>query len=447
VSVITWVPRALPATLITNALAVGAGTIATAGLGYPFWSLAAHNFPPADVGFAAAFVSAMTLLGSIGVLGLHTFVIAEMPRYPGKEAELVAAAMGAAGLASVVLAAMFAIVTPFLSPNLSALATPLPMALFAAGVGLTAASLVLDQAFVGLLRPRLQFGRAVLFGVSKLVAVAIAAYALTDGGGLVLAATWVAGTLLGTIPVVALFVERRRMRGTLVRHLPRASVRERFRAVLGHHTLNIGLQFTHLSLPILVTAILSATDNAYFYVAWMMASMVFLASAALTVALYAIGVRDRDALARHARFTLAFGLSSGILAMIVLFLVSDVLLRLLFGAVYPEQAGPTLRILTLAACPLVIIDHFIALTRIQGRTLTAAKLVWPLAVGQLCLAALGATLGGLPGLSLAWVSGVTIEAIIVSPIVFRITGFPFPSRTTGFRLARIWRSIGWQSHL
>src|SRR4051794_21250205 len=106
-SVLEWVPRALPLTLITSALAVGAGTIATAALGYPFWSLAAHNFPPADVGFAAAFVSAMTLLGSIGVFGLHTFVIAEMPRYRGREADLVTVAMGGAGLASVVLAVTF----------------------------------------------------------------------------------------------------------------------------------------------------------------------------------------------------------------------------------------------------------------------------------------------------------------------------------------------------
>jgi O-antigen/teichoic acid export membrane protein len=315
------------------------------------------------------------------------------------------------------------------------------MALFAGGVGLTAASLVLDQAFVGLLRPRLQFGRAVLFGLSKLVALAIAGYALKDGGGLVLAATWVAGTFVGAAPVVALFVGRKAVRTTSEQRVPRVSLRDRFRAVLGHHTLNIGLQFTHLSLPILVTAILSATENAYFYVAWMMASMVFLASAALTMALYALGVRDRDSLARHARFTLAVGLSSGIIAMVVLFIISDVLLRLLFGSDYSEQAGPTLRILTIAACPLVIIDHFIALTRIQGRTLAAAKLIWPMAIGQLCLAGLGATLGGLPGLSLAWVIGVTIEAVIVSPAVLRVTGFPPVFRTTGFRLTRIWRSI------
>jgi O-antigen/teichoic acid export membrane protein len=434
-------------TLITNAFAVGAGTIATAALGYPFWALAARNFPPADVGFAAAFVSAMTLLGSVGVLGLHTFVIAEIPRSRGREAELVAAAMGGAGLASAALATVFAIVTPLLSPNLSTLAAPLPMAVFAVGVGLTAASMVLDQALVGLLRPRLQFGRNVLFGVSKLVALALAGYAMKDGGGLVIAATWVTGTMIGTLPVVALFAERRRVRTTLVQHLTRMPLRARFRAVLSHHTLNVGLQFTHLSLPILVTAILSATENAYFYVAWMLASMVFLGSAALTVALYAVGVRERDSLARHARFTLALGLSSGMVAMVVLFFASDLVLGLLFGSVYPEQAGPTLRILTVAACPLVIVDHFIALTRIQGRTLAAAGFVWPMAIAQLGLAAVGGKLGGLPGLSLGWVTGVSIEALIMCPFVFRTTELPLAFRTTRFRLARIRRSIGWQSHL
>jgi hypothetical protein len=82
-----------------------------------------------------------------------------------------------------------------------------------------------------------------------------------------------------------------------------------------------------------------------------------------------------------------------------------------------------LRILISAACPLVVIDHFIALTRIHGRTLAAAKLVWPTAIGQLVMAAIGAVLGGLPGLSLAWVLGVCVEAVLMTPYVLGIAGF------------------------
>ena len=108
---------------------------------------------------------------------------------------------------------------------------------------------------------------------------------------------------------------------------------------------------------------------------------------------------------------------------IALSVLSNFLLGLLFGAAYSENAGPTLRILIAAACPLVIVDHFIALTRIQGRTLAAARLVWPTAIGQLVLAALGAILGGLPGLSLAWVIGVCVEALLMTPYVWGIVGF------------------------
>jgi len=422
-----WVTRwspSIPLGLLGNASSIALATAMTAALGYAYWWLAARVFPPADVGFAAATISAMTLLGNIGVFGLGTLVISEVGRMHGLEAELIGAAVGAAGVIACALGVGFALFAPVVSPDLAVLARPAPLALFAVGVGLMAAGSVLDQALVGLLRGQTQLWRNLVFSTSKLVALYVVGLTAPTAGGLVICMTWVGAALLSMSPLVTLFARRSRTGAPFGQGAWQA-VRGRMPTAMAHHVLNVGLQFTHLALPIVVTIVLSATDNAYFYVAWMMASMVFLASSALTLALYALGVREPAMLASHTRFTLSLALAMSALATVVLMISADTLLLVMFGPAYPPLAGPALRILITAAVPLAIIDHFVTISRIRGGTLSVARYVWPSAVMQLAVAALGARVAGLPGLSLGWVIGVWIEGMFMTPRVLRTAGL-FP---------------------
>ena len=434
-------PAVLPAAILQNAAAVSAAALATAGLGYVFWWLAARAFPPAAIGFAAAVTSAMTLLGTLGVLGLGTLMIAEVGRNPARAGGLVALAMGCAALAAAGLGLAFAALTPRISPDLATLAAPMPMALFAVGVGLTAAAIVLDQALVGLLRGGMQLWRNVLFGASRLIGLGVVWLALrgAPGDGLAIIATWVAANLVSMFPLGQIARPRRWSLG-LRRGRLRALgwnwpvLRGHLGAAVGHHALNVGLQVPALSLPIVVTVALSATDDAYFYVAWMLAGVAFLGSSALTLALYAVAVREPRHVARYTRVTLGLGLGCGLLAMLGVFTLADPLLGAFFGASYAERTGPVLRLLIVAACPLVVIDHFVALCRIQGRPLVAARLVIPGAAVQLAVAALGARVGGLGELSLGWVLGVTVEAALMLPLVIRVVA-PRSRRAQGGSIA------------
>ena len=87
---------------------MASASVLTAGVGYVFWWLAVRNFTPEAVGFAAATTSAMTLLGTLGVLGLGTLVIAELGRRPGGDWRLVSWTMAAAALPGLVLGLAFA---------------------------------------------------------------------------------------------------------------------------------------------------------------------------------------------------------------------------------------------------------------------------------------------------------------------------------------------------
>ena len=82
----------------------------------------------------------------------------------------------------------------------------------------------------------------------------------------------------------------------------------------------------------------------------------------------------------------------------------------LFGADYAEQAVWTLRVLLLAAFPLVIKYHYIAICRIQDRIARAMLGMLPGGLLELGAATLGAHLGGLTGLSAGWVIAISIES-------------------------------------
>jgi O-antigen/teichoic acid export membrane protein len=91
----------------------------------------------------------------------------------------------------------------------------------------------------------------------------------------------------------------------------------------------------------------------------------------------------------------------------------------LFGSTYAEQAAWSLRILVLAAFPLIIKNHYLSICRIQDRIARAMLRIAPGSLLELGAAALGAHLGGLSGLSIGWVAGVYIESIFMFRTVYK----------------------------
>src|SRR5947209_6656395 len=137
--------------MLLNAGSIVGTTGVTGVLGFAYWWLAARLFPPEAVGLASAAVSAMMLLGMLCIVGLGTLLIGELPRQPGKEASLISSALILVGGIGGGVGILFAVVAAGISTDFQALrASVQDIALFAAGVALTAITLVLDQALIGL---------------------------------------------------------------------------------------------------------------------------------------------------------------------------------------------------------------------------------------------------------------------------------------------------------
>lgn len=398
----------------------------TSVLGIAYWWFAARQFPPETVGLASAEISTMTLLGTLCMTGLGTLLIGELPRQPGKEMSLISAALILVGGIGGFLGIVFALIAPFISPNFQALrASAQIIGLFTVGVSLTAITLALDQAFIGLLRGELQLWRNTLFAVIKLVALLTASLWLTVATSQTIYITWTVGNALSLV-VLVLFKVKKGNR-PIKSYWPNWGLLKKLKsAALQHQMLNLILQAPSLILPVLVTIVLSSRMNAWFYVAMMISNFVSVATLALTTVLYAANSAQPEASARKARLTISLSLATCLLANIVFLFGSRQILGL-FGQTYADQASWSLRILVIASIPLVIKNHYIAIRRIQGQV---AKAMLPLLVGgilELTGAALGARLGSLFGLSLGWLVAVCIEAAcMLLPVckALRITEVP-----------------------
>lgn len=404
--------------LLSNAASLVGSTGVTSVLGFAYWWLAARQFSPAVVGFASAALSAMALLGTFGILGLGTLLVGELPRHKGLEASLISTSLILVGGVSLVLGCAFALLAPYLSPNLQILGTGVGNVLvFALGVSFTAITLVLDQALIGILQGGLQLWRNALFAGVKLTALFLAGVWLAKATGLTLYATWMIGNVVSLLVLAGIALKKGvRPNKNL---LPQFEfLRKLGLEAIKHHALNLTLQAPTLLLPIIVTITLSSAMNAWFYIAWNLSSLGNIIAYSLTVALYAVSAAQPWVLARKLRLTLGLAFAScAAIALVFLFGTQQVLG--FFGHSYAEQAAWSLRILSIEALPFIIKTHYVAIRRIHGQVAPATLITVATGLLEVGCSSIGVYLGGLTGLSLGWFIAMCIEAICMLPAVYK----------------------------
>jgi O-antigen/teichoic acid export membrane protein len=417
--------------LLSNAGSLIGSIAVTSLLGLPYWWIAAQAFPAAAVGFAAATVSAMTLLGTLGMLGLGTLLTGELPRQAHDRASLLATGLTFAGCAGLLLGGVFAIVAPQLL-GLDDLGGRLgPILLFAGGVALTSVTMVIDQALIGLLRGSLQLRRNIVFSVSKLAALALVAAAALSAGGPAIYATWVAGLALSVVWLGFAAIRE----GARLHHCrPRwALFRDWRRAAMEHHVLNLALQLPALAMPLVAAATISVSASAYLFTAILITGFLSYAAIALTYSLYAVAVGDEGRLALALRFTLRLSFGVALVANLVLILGAHPIMGL-FGPEYAANGATALRIVGIYAGLMIIKDHYVAIVRIRGTVLKAAILCAAGAALEIGLASVGGVYGGLTWCVLGALGALALEVSIMSVTVIRELRRTRPRTSVGDRV-------------
>ena len=233
-------------------------------LGFAYWVLAARLYPVKVVGIGAGAISAMTLVSSLGWVGLQFVLLRYVPVAGRDQRRLVqltyAAAIAVALVATGVFLAGFAQLA-----GLGILTeSPLTILVFAVSIVFWVVFSLQDPVLIGLRRAGWVPIENATFGAIK--AVLLVALAATASAWAILGA-WVLG-LVGLVVVinVALFGRLLKREQTVPSRLP--SQRQLVRFAGGNHLVAVTAAIPDSLVSLLVLGFLPGAANAYYYAAW-----------------------------------------------------------------------------------------------------------------------------------------------------------------------------------
>jgi O-antigen/teichoic acid export membrane protein len=408
--------------LLRNAGSLAATTGMTSIFGFVFTILAARMFSANAVGWGNAAINAMQLFGTIGMFGLGTMLIGELPKRKGDRGGLFAASLATSGIGSVILGLIFAIVVGmFFNQSLPGVGGSLgEVLLFVVGTALSGATFVFDEGTIGMLRGGVQLWRNMSLSGIKLIALPVTAVLLHDKYGVGLSLAYVIGIFGSLVPASIMLVRG----GSRLYHRPDwQSLRRLLPVAINHNWLNLAMATPSRIIPIVVVVSVGSDKGAVFYIAWMITSLLFMVPVHLGTVLFALASASPQLVAEKLRFVLRVSLMIGLPVMAVLAIGAHFMLHIYDSPknhfIYSHLGTVPLWLLVIGYIPQMPRAQFIAVSRATNRVGQAAGLICFFASCEIVSIYVGGRLGGLDGLSFAYLGVLIMEGLITAPTVLR----------------------------
>lgn len=413
--------RAAGESLLRNGLYIMGTTAVTSLLGFGFWLIAARVLPAADVGRAAALISAMLFVAVITNLGLGQVLISRLnSRADGPEWSLtVSTSLLAAALASLAGGLLAAAIIPVVVPELRGGLRVAAFVVLPLGVAAIACSQVLDFACIAERQAQPSFVRNAMAALARLALIAGVAIGPLDSATW-LVAIWVASFLLIDAHGVTRLLPALRRGFRLTLSGWRRELAELRHLIAGHQAINLGSQASAYLLPVIVSVRLGPTDNAYFYATFMLSTGLFFIAPAIGNSLFAEGSHHPGQLRRDLIRAVRYILVLSIPPALVLLVAAPTLLGI-FGASYADAGTGLLYVLVASTLFDAPYQLAIAILRARGRLREAAIATWVLLIACVAGAWLLLPPLGLIGAGIGWGIGKACGLLVATVFLSRST--------------------------
>ncbi|WP_412556480.1 lipopolysaccharide biosynthesis protein, partial [Streptomyces sp. H28] len=395
--------------LFKNAYFLMLSTGVSAVLGLGFWLVAARYYSEDAVGQGSAAIAAMRLLASITATTMIGAVVRFVPRAGRETARLVWGVYGASSLVVALAAGVFLLTLDQWGASYAPLGTSLAGALFVAACVAWALLTLQDGVLTGLRKAEWVPAGNAVFSLGKLALLAVFAGALPVLGIFV---SWAVAIAFSTLPLGWLIFRRLIPRQAAAdRDVEPPRLRSMGRFLAGD---SLGALFSLAMinlLPVMVAVRFSAAENGYFYVAYTVGGTMEFMAINMASSLTAHASHDPRQLADGVR---------GALRRMALLLVPVVLVLVIFAEQiltpfspdYAEHGSTVLRLLALGALPRVVVELYIGVLRVQGRTGVLAALQGAMCVLVLGSAAVLFTPAGISGAGWAVLISMSLIAVV-----------------------------------
>ncbi|MDY6917837.1 MAG: oligosaccharide flippase family protein [Chloroflexota bacterium] len=400
--------------LYRNSIHLMANTVITSGLGFFFWLIVARFYTESEVGLGSALISAMSLLALLSRLGLDTTLVRFLPNARNPVA-LINSSFVLGSLAAVVATGIFFLGLNVWSPAFHFIReNSIFVAAFFVFTVLWTLSWLVDFVFVARRRADFVVFKNTIFALVK-VPLPIVLVLYFHAFGIV--ASW--GLAIGIALAIAIpfLIPRVQPGYRLSPRIDLSIVKTIWRYSTGNYFANLLGAAPGFILPIMIVNLLGAKQNAYFYVAWMIASLLFTIPTAVSQSLLAEGSHFEEQLRTNVKRSYRFVFLLLIPAIVVLLLIAKWLL-LLFGVGYSENAATLLRLLVLSGVFVGVNSVYYSILRVERRIRELVALTAFTAISVLFGGYVLMPTTGIIGIGYVWLA---VQAFVALYIIVSLT--------------------------
>ena len=390
--------------LYKNSFLIMLSSISSAIFGFIFWMLAAKLYPKEDVGIATALISSLSLLIMLSRFGLDQSIIRF---FPEKDKSKV---FGTAVIITTFFAVLFGIIfiagTGIWSPELNGIKKYAPLYLLFLAVN--SISSLAGTSFVALRKAEYYFFQNLLAGLRIFFLFPL----LFLGAIGIFSSVGMAFFITLTFSLFFLIKS-----GITPAGIDRKFLNDAFHFSAGNYITGLLITAPNMILPIMVLNILGAGKTAHYYIAFAIASLLFMIPGAVSTSLFVEGSHG-EALKKITLKSLFAIFSLLIPAVIILYFFGGFILNLI-GKSYAVAGFNLLRIMALSSFFVAICRIYLSIKRVQkdikGLILLSA-LIFVLLLG---LSYVFMLKFGIIGVGYAWMVGYGLGSLLVGVMVWR----------------------------
>jgi len=392
-------------TLYVNSLYLLSNTLVMAAAGFLFWLISTHLYLPAQIGIATSLISAMALVSYISLLGFNSTFVRFLPTSKTRSQQISTGLVLSITVA-VIVATGYVLLVPVFAPKLGLIHDNFWYGLgFVIMAALAAVNLLTDSIFIAFRAAKYNllidgFIMSSIRVVLPIFLVGLGAYGIFAASG--------AAASVAMVCSLYFLIKYFSYKPTL--KIDKPVLRDVLHYSFSSYIANLLNIAPTLILPLIVINRLGPSAAAYYYLAFMIANLLYTVAYSVAQSLFAEGsYADRafGSLVKKAVAILAVVTVAGSLALI---LIAPVIL-LIFGHDYSRNATGVLRIFALAA-------PGVALYVLSSTLLRITKHVYALIVVDIvyfvtiCGLSMAWAHKGLNWIGLAWLVGQLIAGAL-----------------------------------
>ena len=346
--------------LFKNSYFLMTSTVVGSILGFVFWLLVARCYTPHDVGLATALISAANLLVVFSLLGFEFGILRFLPNEPDKQG-MINSCLTITFLFSILLSVIFILGIDIWSSALSFVYGNILFLLFFIVFVFTGALIRLYRiVFLALRTAKFSFALNIILSVLKLIFV----LCLVTFGVFGIISSWNIAACITLIVSIFVLTPRKLHSYLPIPTIKKKTIKDMFHISFGNYIAENFGAIPNTVLPLMIINVLTPEQNAYFFMALAISSILITIPTAVKNSLFVEGSYAPEQFRTNVIKSIKFTFLLITPLILGIFIFGDKLL-LLFGKAYAENSFYVLCILILSVIPLAVNSVYTTIKNIQ----------------------------------------------------------------------------------